>query len=182
MNSEERDGLYSPLSVTKDLWPWCLWVICVLTVAWTAFIAWSEASSGNHPGVVETSIAVGTKAGAGVPLIFIYSVIIVSIGSFIKGGGIMVMARAVESYLRDKIERQRERLREEGREQGIEQGIEQGLERGREQGREQGIEMGLEKGLEQGREALAAEVADWNRRRLEAEERGEPFDEPPPGI
>ena len=177
MNSEERDGLYSPLSVTKDLWPWCLWVICVLTVAWTAFIAWSEASSGNHPGVVETSIAVGTKAGAGVPLIFIYSVIIVSIGSFIKGGGIMVMARAVESYLRGKIERQRERLREEGREQGI--------ELGREEGREQGIELGLEKGREEGRqelESLAAEVADWNRRRLEAEERGEPFDEPPPGV
>ena len=78
----------------------------------------------------------------------------------------MVMARAVESYLRDKIERQRERLREEGREQGLEKG------------REQGIELGLEKG----REALAAEVADWNRRRLEAEERGEPFDEPPPGV
>ena len=185
MNSEERDGLYSPLSVTKDLWPWCLWVICVLTVAWTAFIAWSEASSGNHPGVVETSIAVGTKAGAGVPLIFIYSVIIVSIGSFIKGGGIMVMARAVESYLRDKIERQRERLREEGREQGIElgleKGLEQGLERGRVQGREQGIELGREEGRQE-LEALAAEVADWNRRRLEAEERGEPFDEPPPGV
>ena len=78
----------------------------------------------------------------------------------------MVMARAVESYLRGKIERQRERLREEGREQG----------------REQGIEMGREQGRELGREALAAEVADWNRRRLEAEERGEPFDEPPPGV
>ncbi len=62
----------------------------------------------------------------------------------------MVMARAVESYLRGKIESQRERLREEGREQG--------------------------------REALAAEVADWNRQRMEAEERGEPFDEPPPGV
>ena len=169
MDSEERDGLYSPLSVTKDLWPWCLWVICVLTVAWTAFIAWSEALSGNHPGVVEASIVVGTKAGAGVPLIFIYSVIIVSIGSFIKGGGIMVMARAVESYLRDKIERQRERLREEGREQGLEKGREQGIELGREEGRQE-------------LKALAAEVADWNRRRLEAEERGEPFDEPPPGV
>ena len=73
----------------------------------------------------------------------------------------MVMARAVESYLRGKIESQRERLREEGREQGI--------ELGREEGRQE-------------LEALAAEVADWNRRRLDAEDRGEPFDEPPPGV
>ena len=78
----------------------------------------------------------------------------------------MVWAWSVDVCSCDKIERQRERLREEGREQGLEKG------------REQGIELGLE----QGREVLAAEVADWNRRRLEAEERGEPFDEPPPGV
>ncbi len=66
----------------------------------------------------------------------------------------MVMARATKEYLYNKIERQRERLRQEGREQGI----------------------------ERGRASLAAEVADWNERRLDAEERGEPFDEPPPGA
>ena len=93
----------------------------------------------------------------------------------------MVMARAVESYLRGKIERQRERLREEGREQGIELGREQGIELGREEGRELGIEQGREEGRQE-LKTLAAEVADWNRRRLEAEERGEPFDEPPPGL
>ena len=70
----------------------------------------------------------------------------------------MVMARATKEYLYDKIERQRERLRQEGREQGIEQGI------------------------ERGRASLAAEVANWNARRLDAEKRGEPFDEPPPGA
>ncbi len=64
----------------------------------------------------------------------------------------MVMARATKEYLYDKIERQRERLRQEGREQGI----------------------------EQGRASLAAEVANWNARRLEAEKRGESFNEPPP--
>ena len=38
----------------------------------------------------------------------------------------------------------------------------------------------IERGETRGRAALAAEVADWNRRRLEAQERGERFDEPPP--
>ena len=66
----------------------------------------------------------------------------------------MVMARATKDYLYDKIERQREKLRQEGRKQGI----------------------------EQGRVNLAAEVANWNARRLRAESRGEPFDEPPPGV
>ena len=39
-----------------------------------------------------------------------------------------------------------------------------------------------EEGREAGREALAAEVEAWNRRRLEAERRGEPFHEPPPSA
>ncbi len=34
--------------------------------------------------------------------------------------------------------------------------------------------------IAQGRAGLAAEVAAWNQRRLDAEERGEKFDEPPP--
>ena len=38
----------------------------------------------------------------------------------------------------------------------------------------------IARGKAAGRAALAAEIADWNRRRLEAEERGEKFDEPPP--
>ena len=66
----------------------------------------------------------------------------------------MIMARATRDYLYDKIERQRERLREEGRDEG----------------------------REEGRDALAAEIEGWNRRRLVAERRGEPFDEPPPGA
>lgn len=146
MERSESSGLYSPLSITKELWPWCLWVICLLTVAWTVLVAWSEVSSGKHAGILETSIAIGSGASSGVPLIVIYSILIVIVGSFILGGGIMVMARATKQYLDAKIEQQRERFREEGR------------------------------------TALAAEVKAWNARRLEAEARGEPFDEPPPGA
>ena len=76
----------------------------------------------------------------------------------------MVTARATKEYLYNKIEKQREKLREQGRAQGIELGLEQGREEGREQGRMD----------------LAAKVEAWNARRLDAEARGEPFDEPPP--
>ena len=150
MERSESSGLYSPLSITKELWPWCLWVICLLTVAWTVLVAWSEVSSDKHAGILETSIAIGSGASSGVPLIVIYSILIVIVGNFILGGGIMVMARAAKEYLYDKIEKQREKIREEGREQG--------------------------KADE--RQAWV----DWNARRLAAEARGEPFDEPPPGV
>ena len=146
MERPESSGLYSPLSITKELWPWCLWVICLLTVIWTTVVTLSEVSSGKRAGLLETAVAVGSGASSGVPLIVIYSIIIVIVSSFILGGGIMVMARATKEYLYSKIERQREKLREEGR------------------------------------EALAEEVRIWNQKRLDAEERGEPFDEPPPGA
>ena len=35
---------------------------------------------------------------------------------------------------------------------------------------------------ERGRANLSAEIREWNARRLEAEAKGEPFDEPPPGL
>ena len=158
MERSESSGLYSPLSITKELWPWCLWVICLLTVAWTAVVAWAEISGGKRASLLETAVAVVSGASGGVPLIVIYSILIVIVGNFILGGGIMVMARAAKQYLDAKIEKQRERFREQGREEG------------REQGREQG----------KADERRA--WVDWNTRRLEAEARGEPFDEPPPGV
>ena len=152
--SDESRSLYSPLSISKELLPWSVWAICLLTVIWTALTAWAEVSSRRHADILDTSLAVGSNAADSVPLIIVYSILGVMVGNFILGGGIMIMARATRDYLYDKIERQREKLREEGREMG----------------------------LEEGREALAAEVEAWNRRRLEAERRGEPFDEPPPSA
>ena len=148
--SDEPRSLYSPLSISRELLPWSVWVICLLTVIWTALTAWAEVSSRRHADILDTSLAIGSNAADSVPLIIVYSILVVMIGNFISGGGIMIMARATKDYLYNKIERQREKFREEGREEG--------------------------------REALAAEIEAWNRRRLEAERRGEPFDEPPPST
>ena len=144
--SDESRSVYSPLSISRELLPWSVWVICLLTVIWTVLTAWGEVSSRRHADILDTSLAVGSNAAYSVPLIIIYSILGVMVGNFILGGGIMIMARATKDYLYDKIERQREKLREEGR------------------------------------EALAAEVEAWNRRRLEAEKRGDPFNEPPPSV
>ncbi len=50
--------------------------------------------------------------------------------------------------------------------------------------RAEGIEIGKAQGIEQGRaegiNQAYQEIADWNKRRIEAEAKGIPFNEPPP--
>ena len=63
----------------------------------------------------------------------------------------------------------------------VEEHIAQGREEGREEGLEEGREEGRKEGHEQGRAEVIAEVQAWLRRKAEAEAKGEPFNEPPPG-
>ena len=48
--------------------------------------------------------------------------------------------------------------------------------------REEGIAEGRAEGHAEGREEMLAAWTAWNSRRIEAEERGERFDEPPPSL
>ena len=80
----------------------------------------------------------------------------------------------VGTYLEDMLNRRRARQLAEAEERGLKQGRERGLEQGREQG--------LEKGVTKGRADLSAEIREWDARRREAASKGEPFDEPPPGL
>lgn len=50
------------------------------------------------------------------------------------------------------------------------------------QGRSEGEAQGKAEGRAAGRAELAAEISEWNERRLQAEARGERFDEPPPTV
>ena len=56
------------------------------------------------------------------------------------------------------------------------------IEKARAEGRAEGIAKGISAGRAEGRAELQSEWTDWNRRREEAERRGERFDEPPPSI
>ena len=47
-------------------------------------------------------------------------------------------------------------------------------------GVKRGLDMGREEGVKQGVEQANAKFREWNARRLEADAKGEPFDEPPP--
>jgi flagellar biosynthesis/type III secretory pathway protein FliH len=52
----------------------------------------------------------------------------------------------------------------------------------KEKQRAEGRAEGLAEGREKGREAERAAWEAWNRRRMDAESKGEPFDEPPPSL
>lgn len=140
----ERTQRESPLSIARKWLPWCLALIFVLTISWTALIAWAEVSSRKHEGIAGTAIAVVSAAAPAASLILIYAILTIS-AIDVMGGLTMVTAR----YLGNKF-------------------VEPLIEKRRAEGREQG----------QAEERLR--WTDWNRRRLEAEASGVPFNEPPP--
>ena len=69
-------------------------------------------------------------------------------------------------------------IRQRHREEGLQEGRKVGLEEGLQEGRKVGLKEGLKEG-EQRRQQLWVE---WNQRRLEAQENGRAFDEPPPSL
>ena len=126
----------------------------ILYLVGVGLLSWYEITQ-KEQGVVETCLAIVTgssQIGAGIAM---------AIASI--EGVIMVIA----SYFIAK-------WRERGRAEGEEQGRVEGEKLGREEGREEGEKRG---------KAVVQEMWEsWNQRRLEAEGRGEPFDEPPPTL
>ena len=120
-------------------------------------LAWVEIDEGRHTDIINTIIVVGKGTSDSVPAIIVYATIIVVVTSFIKGGGIMVLGRAAAAYVDRKIADSKDKL-------------EKRRERLRNEGREEGAAR------------VQGEWESWYRRSMEAKERGEPFDEPPPGM
>jgi len=121
--------------------PWCLALIFLLTIGWTAFVAWTLATHGNYASNLLLAIDTADKSGLAAPLILLLAVCVVSLVDSLEGI-VVVTKRYLDSKLVEPIRKQ---LREEG--------------------------------VSEERERWQA----WNKRRLEAEAHGEPFDEPPPG-
>ena len=131
-------------------------LIFTLTVAWTGLITWAKVSSGNQEGIAGTAIAIVSAAAPASPLIIIYAILTIS-AIDVAGGLTVVTAR----YLTDKFLKPR-------------------IEKRRAEAHAEGLAEGLTEGLAEGRAEERREWTDWNRRRLEAEANGAPFDEPPP--
>ena len=139
------------MSVHERWWYAYLVAFFVQMASWTIMVAWDEAVRGNHAAVIEYIRAVGEGSSSMVQMFVLNSIIIIESWRLI-----MVLAQGIADRLRERREKFKAELRAEGKAEGIAEG------------------------RAEGRADLAAKVADWNKRRLEAEARGDKFDEPPP--
>ena len=114
--------------------------------------------------------------------------ILKDVSAFIPVGGAFVATIIggidIIMLLSDFIQARREKRIEAAKVEGIAEGIAEGKVEGIAEGIAKGIAEGIAKGIVEGRaegEARAyREFAEWDRRRKEAEARGEEFTEPPP--
>ena len=132
-------------------------------IAYTVVVARQEIESGVHRGAIDITIAVIERDSTVTPGIGASTLILMEGVSYLVITYNYLHNKFVQPLI-DKREAEIERRMAEG----LAKGLAKGLAEGRAEGRAQG----------------EAEVnmrwADWNSRRLEAESRGVPFDEPPP--
>ena len=143
------------MSVHEGWWYAYLAAFFVQMSGWILMVGWDEAVHGSHARVIEYLRAVGRDSSHMVQMFILNTIGIVELGRLI-----VVLAQGIA----DRLKERREKFKNELIAQGIAEGISQGIAEGKTRGRAE----------------LAAEIAAWNERRLEAEARGEGFDEPPP--
>ena len=168
----EWESRESPLSVARKWLPWCLVLIFVATIGWTALVAWEEVSNGDHTSLRETAIAVVDKAAPAVPFIVIYAIMATSLIDTL-GGSALVTAR----YLGNKFVKP---LIEKHKAEGHAEGRAEGRAEGHAEGRVEGHAEGKAEGRVEGQAEERQRWSEWNLRRIEAEAAGVRFDEPPP--
>ena len=158
-NDENRASESWLASLARVYGPWHLGITAIQSAAWTAFVFWNE--SGNHARWGDAVQSAGEKSWLAIPAFFITSMIILA---GIQKGGRMVLTFIDER--RKKLERARAEGRAQGRAEVYPEARAEGLAEGRVEGRAE----------------ERAQWTEWNRRREEAEERGERFAEPPPSL
>ena len=160
MNAPES-GRQSIWSVASGWLPAYFALFDALGLTGTAFVIARNALWVAHPSIDDMiwAIIVGiVVVGAASATI---SILIVETGK---------NAMIVGTYLEEMIKKRRARQMAEA------------VERGRSEGVKEGMAKGVKEGRAEGAAEISARVREWNARRLAAEAKGEPFDEPPPGL
>ena len=172
--NQQRRGRESILSVAAKWLPWCLGLVFALTLAWAVFVARVEITSGDHESASEVVVAVAIKTAATSPLIFLCSLFVTTVLD-LSGGPIMVTAR----YLTDKfLEPWREKRKAEFKAEIMADIRADLATRIPVEVRAEIEAQGMARGLAQ----KQREWEVWLREKEDADERGEPFDEPPPSL
>ena len=112
--------------------------------------------------------------------------VVKDISAFIPLGGVLVGMIVggidVIMLLSDWYLDRRERRIQAAKAEGIAEGKAEGIAEGKAEGIAEGKAEGIAEGIAEGKAAVYQEIVEWDRRRKEAEARGEEFREPPPGV
>lgn len=139
-------------------------VFLAQAIAAGAVITWREWAVGGHTNPYDLMIAVILKMDDVAYLALVTSVLIVDFGRYIMG----LLLKAPQ---------------DRAREQGLALGKVQGIAEGKVQGKAEGLAEGKVVGAAEERERWMdydRRVQEWEREQKEAQDKGEPFDEPRP--
>jgi hypothetical protein len=160
-DSDPRESIWSVSPGSKALY---FSIFTILASIGIGYLVWYEITQRTEDTVYDTIMNITLGLG---PIAIGAAAIGVIITEVLRFS--MVIAEYfAKKVLEPSLERMRERIRKQAREEGLEQGREQGREEGREEGREVAYA------------EANAKLQAWNRRRMDAEAQGIPFDEPPP--
>ncbi len=159
----------SALSIRRGWWLAYALIFSAQVIAWTVLVVLEEVGYGGHRRPTEIAIAIGLKVG---------TLIVVSVGytMILLEGAWSIMV--ISGYLQDKLDEKRRRdaaRRAAEEEQRIAEAVSQAVSEAMEVARAEARESRA-RALAEAHQAWA----DWNQRRIEADELGDPFDEPPP--
>ena len=162
----------SALSIRRGWWLAYALIFSAQVVAWTVLVVLEEVGYGGHRRPSEIAIAIGLKVG---------TLIVVSVGytMILLEGAWSIMV--ISGYLQDKLDekRRRDAARREAEEEQRKAEEEKRIAEIVETVRAEAIETAMAEAVRYIAEAHQA-WTDWNQRRIEADELGDPFDEDPP--
>ncbi len=159
-NDEEREDM---LSILRRYRPVYFAVFIVQVIVWCVIMYWWESTSGEHSSdTVGRIIATGLKMAPLTGLSVITTIVLVEMGRYL----------VVLFLPTPNIRRRMEKAKAKGHAEGIVEG--------HAEGHAEGIAEGHAEGHAEGTAQERRNWVAWNRRRVEAEAQGLPFDEPPP--
>ena len=168
----------SALSIRRGWWVAYALIFSVQVIAWTTLVVLEEVGYGGaNRRPSEIAIAIGLKVGALIVVSVAYTMILLE--------GVRSLM-VISGYLEDKLneKRKRDAARRKAEE---EKRIAEAVSKAVSEAVSEAMEVARAEARVEARESRARALAeahqawaDWNRRRMEADERGEPFDEAPP--
>ncbi len=138
----------------------------IQVIAWTVVVVLEEASYGGHRRPSEIAVAIGLKVGALIAVSIAYTMILLEgVKSF------MVIADYLSDKLKERRKAQEARCKAE-EEKRISEAVDKVMA--------EVVPKVATEAMSQGMAEAHQAWADWNRRRVAAEEEDKPFDEAPP--